>query len=158
MSRAKYQIIICNFVISGIRLWACRVGNCLGQHCQQVQQVRQNIFLIDMEPWLAGTWRSSSLPLMFFCRRSPRYQQWIIFHKSGSSHLQPEASFGFPEKSLRVRSKRDGGDEGGGVVAWQRWGPGTALSHQVTHYSLNTMTWHCDGMNCKFFKRNDIST
>ena len=151
ISRAKYQIIICNFVISGIRLWACRVGNFLGQHCQQVQQVRQNFFLIDMEPWLAGTWRSSSLPLMFFCRRSPRYQQWIIFHKSGSSHLQPEASSGLPEKSFRVRSKRDGGDEGGGVVAWQRWGPGTALSHQVTHYSLltthyeyhdMTLLWH----------------
>ena len=101
-----------------------------------------------MEPWLdlsAGTWRSSSLPLMFFCRRSPRWkqkQQWIIFPKSGSSHLQPEASSGLPEKSFRVRSKRDGGDEGGGVVAWQRWGPGTALSHQVTHYSLLWIPWH----------------
>ena len=98
-----------------------------------------------MEPWLdlsAGTWRSSSLPLMFFCRRSSRYQQWIIFHKSGSSHLQPEASSGLPEKSFRVRSKRDGGDEGGGndedLVQLY-------LTRLLTHYSEYhdmTLWWH----------------
>ena len=86
-------------------------------------------------------------------------QQWIIFHKSGSSYLQPEASSGFPEKYFRVRSKRDGGDEGGVVIAWQRWGPGTALSHQVTH-SLLWIQWHDIVMAwiAYFFKRNDIFT
>ena len=39
---------------------------------------------------------------------------------AGSSNLQSQTSSGFSEKSLRVRSQREGGDEGGGGLTQQR--------------------------------------